>query len=77
MLNLADLLSSTPNPIGMVNSVWYCARVTSNRDNMADLSQYIKASNTFLAVENGELIYTMRSTDNLALETLWQDSGSI
>ena len=32
---------------------------------MSDLLQYIRASNTFLAVENRELIYTMRSTDNL------------
>ena len=32
---------------------------------MADLSQYIKASNTFLTVDNGELKCKMRSTDDL------------
>ena len=30
-----------------------------------DLLHYIKASNTFLAVKNGELMSTIRSTDNL------------
>ena len=32
---------------------------------MADLLQYIKASNTFLTFDNGELKYTIRSTDYL------------
>ena len=40
-------------------------RITPKRDKIADLLEDIKASNTFLTVENGKLRYIMRSTDDL------------
>ena len=40
-------------------------RITPKRDKIADILEDIKASNTFLTVENGKLRYIMRSTDDL------------
>ena len=56
------------------NPVWYCQQVTLKGDKMNDLLKDIKASNTTLTVENGELKYLMRSTDDLKDFLYWDES---
>ena len=66
LLNHADILQDNPeDPIGQVKLELYCEKFTFKEDKMANLLRYIKTSNTFLTVHNGELKCTMKSTDDL------------